>query len=40
MGMNPPLARELAHEPGKQRPGTNYTNEFTQIEWVKSLTAI
>lgn len=28
MGMNPPSARALTHGPGKQRPGTNYTNEW------------
>lgn len=31
MGINPPLAEDLTHGPGKQRPGTNYTNEFTLI---------
>lgn len=31
VGMNPLLAEDLTHRPGKQRSGTNYTNEFTQI---------
>ena len=31
VGMSPPLVEDLTHRPGKQRPGTNYTNEFTQI---------
>ncbi|CAB1425822.1 unnamed protein product [Pleuronectes platessa] len=25
------LAKDLTHGPGRQGPGTNYTNEFTQI---------